>query len=76
MRRRRLTEAEWEAELQRAKEVMAADVERHTITWPPVPGATAYNLYCGPPGNPGKPMVVRTPPKRSRWGRPWDRRAR
>lgn len=50
MRRRRLTEAEWEAELQRAKAVQAADVDRH--------------------------LVVRTPPKRSRWGRPWDRRAR
>lgn len=50
--RRRLTEAEWEAELQRAKAVQAADVDRHVVG----------------------PLVVRTQRKRSRWGRPWDRR--
>lgn len=45
--RRRLTQAEWEAELARARGVQAMDVDR---------------------------LITRTPRKRSRWGRPWERK--
>lgn len=43
----RLTEPEWQAELARAKDVQAKDVDR---------------------------LITRTPRKRSRWGRPWERK--
>lgn len=67
--RPRLTKDEWEAELARAKGVMAADVESMPLTRSgfDAPGDCEMTRVTPPP------MVTRTGRRRSWWMRGWKR---
>lgn len=75
----RLTESEWQAELARAKGVQAKDVDR-LVTPPGVRELSrddweaARRHWEAQMGYDPDPLITRTPRKRSRWGRPWERK--
>ncbi len=73
--RRRLTEAEWEAELDRAKSVQAADVERYYTdpkAYPPGWNECRHGCDHSRAGEP-EPLRTRTGRRRSWWQRGWKR---
>jgi hypothetical protein len=73
--RRRLTEAEWEDELQRAKDVQSADVERHVErpTSQLLPDEGFESGMTEWYQTPAKPLRTRTGRRRSWWQRGWKR---
>lgn len=68
-RRVRLTQEEWEAELERAADVMARDVD--SIVGPPRPSVVQVEAELR--RTKPEPLIVRTGRRRPRWMRGWRR---